>query len=124
MQTNEPEKLCSTRTEKAKRFWELKGSWVMVAGIGICGFMAGSGFQAGVHSHDMQVQRVAHDREIDGRNARLREVNDELKQCLGKQPSTAPVEETKELSKSLKENTNQVKELTNKLEKGKVNAQD
>lgn len=114
----------NTRVDKAKKFWDLKGSWVLLGLIGFSMFLAGAGFMSWVHLKDMQIQRVAYDAEVNQQRARTREINGELKVCLAKLTPEASDVDTKEMTNAIKDNTTKVKDLTNKLDKDLINGKD
>lgn len=66
-------------SERVVDMWTKKGSWVLLAGVALSMFMAGSGFQAYMYTSSLQTQQDSYDKKEELYRTRIRELNDELK---------------------------------------------
>lgn len=109
MQTNDT---AHTRVEQAKKFWDLKGSWVLLMLIAFACFMGGSGFQAWTHNNSFKVQQDSFDAKETYYRGRIRELNEFIMKNI--KPSE---ESAKVLVDSQKDLTQTLKKLTDKVDK-------
>jgi len=80
------------RMNRTRRFWDLHGSWLILALVGICCWMAGSSFNAWTTSTTVEVLVASHERQDEKRVARIRELledNKRLTEKLGPQVAKA-----------------------------------
>ncbi|MFJ3487744.1 hypothetical protein ACIPL1_30605 [Pseudomonas sp. NPDC090202] len=63
------------RQGRGRRFWDHHGSWLLLALVGICCFMAGSAFNATSTAQTVKVLVDSHERQDAQRVARIRELN-------------------------------------------------
>jgi hypothetical protein len=80
------------RMNRSRRFWDLHGSWLILAMVGICCWMAGSSFNAWTTASTVDVLVKSHERQDEKRVARIRELledNKRLTEKLGPQVAQA-----------------------------------
>jgi hypothetical protein len=109
MQTNDT---AHTRVEQAKKFWDLKGSWVLLALIAFACFMGGSGFQAWTHNDSFRVQQASFDAKETYYRGRIKELNEFIMKNINPSDSTAKV-----LANSQKDLSQTINKLADKVDK-------
>lgn len=114
-----------TSSEKARKFWHSKGSWVLLALVGVSMFLAGNSFHA-YQTHDtVKILQSSFDTKEAEYRDRIRELTDKIQEYL---PSaSAAGKASTEVAKQVQETKQAVEILSNKLdatEKGGFNGKD
>ena len=111
--------------ERVRRFWHSKGSWLLLALVGVSMFLAGTSFHAYQTHGTVQILQNSFDKKEEAYRARIRELNDQIKTYL---PSAAEAGKVAtETQKDVQATKQAVQTLSNKLdtnEKGSSNGKD
>lgn len=112
-------------SEKVRQFWHRRGSWLLLALVGVTMFLAGNGFHAHQTEGTIQILQTSFDKKEETYRARIRELNDEIKTYLPLAAQAGKV--ASETQKDVQETKQAVQSLTNKLDtsdKGDSNGKD
>lgn len=111
--------------EKVRRFWHHRGSWILLALVGVSMFLAGSGFHAYQTQGTIKILQDSFDAKEKDYRTRIRTLNDEIKSYL---PAAAAAgRAATETQKDVQETKQAVESLKNKLdnsEKGEADGKD
>ena len=108
--------------DRARIFWHHKGSWILLALVGVSMFLAGNGFHSYMSQGTIKVLQDSFDRKEENYRERIRSLNDEIRTYLPKAAKAA--ETSDEVAKQVQQTKQSVETLTNKFEaseKGEAN---
>lgn len=108
-----------TRADRAKKFWDLKGSWVLLALVAFASWMGGNGFQAWVNKDVVSVLQSSYDTKEAYYRGRIKELNEFIRLNL---PQTAATQQV--LINSAKDVGTKIDKLTDKLDKAEAKGLD
>lgn len=101
-------------TERVADMWNQKGSWVLLFGVALAMFMAGSSFQAWTYTEAVQTLQTSFDKKETEYKDRIRALNDELKELIP---------QVKVAATTAKQAADTVKATTEAAQNGKDNSE-